>query len=354
MMMLFQSARFKLTAWYLLIVMVISMSFSALLYYQFTRELDRGLRMQSVRLLPPEQLKLYQQQLEIDEHGQIVEFSQQPIAETPWQADVLVYEDVRRRVLWLLLFVNLIILWLSAGSGYWLAGKALQPIEKMVDDQKRFIADASHELRTPLTALRSEIEVALREPQFTGKQAKDLLKSNLEEVDKMQSLTNYLLALGKYESGRSKLPMEKTNLAEAVSKAISRVKHQVEAKKIKVTEDLKDVMVLANSAAMIELATILIDNAVKYSHEGGEIWVKVTMKSKGALLEVKDKGIGIKASDIPYIFNRFYRADSSRSKKQVEGYGLGLSIAKSIVGLHGGTIVVESEAGKGSTFRVRL
>lgn len=353
-MRLFQSARFKLTAWYLLMIMTISLAFSAILYYRIDAELNRGLQMHSIRMLPPEQLQLYEQQFKVDENGRILEFRQQPVAGIPVQADLMVLQEVKRRVLWLLLLVNLVILWLSAGAGYFLAGKTLSPIEKMVDDQKRFIADASHELRTPLTALRSEIEVALREPKLGGKEAKELLQSNLEEVDKMQSLTNYLLAMSKYENDQVKLPVEKVNLAEAARRAMERVKHQAAAKKVTLVDELQEVETEANGAAMVELITILADNAVKYSHEAGEVVVRVFKKKKTAIIEVQDQGIGIKASDVPYIFNRFYRADSSRSKKQIEGYGLGLSIAKSIVHMHGGSIHVESEVGKGSLFRVKL
>ena len=109
-----------------------------------------------------------------------------------------------------------------------------------------------------------------------------------------------------------------------------------------------------NATGLSELATILIDNAIKYSKRGGEIIVRTKHDKRNVVLEVEDFGIGIKSGDIPYIFNRFYRADLSRNKAHVDGYGLGLSIAKQIVEIHHGRIDVLSEPGKGSTFRVIL
>ena len=184
--------------------------------------------------------------------------------------------------------------------------------------------------------------------------AKELLKSNLTEIDKMKYFSDNLLALSRYEASGRDLSMEDVDLAEAVRQAIERNAPQAREKKISIKEDLSAVTVKGNPQSLVELISILINNAIKYSPEGKEVRVSVRIKGKKAVIEVRDQGIGISEKEIPHIFDRFYRADSSRNKTIVDGYGLGLSIAKSIVDAHKGEIKVESEVGKGSRFIVVL
>ncbi len=345
--MLFQSARLKLTAWYVAIIMVVSLSFSAFVYQSVISEVSRGFRLHALRNsasinATPDWIVVRRDPETIDLENQII------------KADTNLFEEIRLRIIVQLGVVNAVILIGSALAGYFLAGKTLHPIEEMVLDQRRFIGDASHELRTPLTAMKTEIEVALRDKKMSLTDAKELLCSNLEEVDKMQSLSNYLLALNRYESGEKELPMKSIQLKKVVERQIEKLKHLAESKKIVVNQELQDVSVRANETSMEELVSILVDNAIKYTPVEGNILVSVR-KAKGLVVfQVKDSGIGIKASDIPYIFNRFYRADTSRAKEKIDGYGLGLSIAKSIVEMHGGRIDVRSEIGKGSAFTVTL
>lgn len=120
-----------------------------------------------------------------------------------------------------------------------------------------------------------------------------------------------------------------------------------------IVKDLKNTYVKGDLSSLIELTTILLDNAIKYSQVGGKIIIKTEVATKKATLSIQDFGVGIKASALPHLFNRFYRADSSRNK-EINGYGLGLSIAKKIVDLHYGKITVESTLGKGSLFVVLL
>ncbi len=335
---MFQSARIKLTLFYLLIIMVISVAFSGFVYRSFMIDAERGLRRRAVRVQAP---------------GSPFVFIQ-PDPDFSFETQIEVLNELRQQLLTRLVFINLIIVGCAGSAGYFLAGKTLAPIEKMVDDQKRFIGDASHELRTPLTALRTEIEVALLDPKLSKDEAKKLLKSNLEEVDKMQSLSNYLLALSKYENSNQKITKEKIDLSREVKKATNRVNLIAQEKGITIKENLNEVFIHANATSITELATILLDNAVKYSDHGKQVTVKTYAKGKQAVLEVKDQGIGINASNLPFIFNRFYRADTSRSKTKVDGHGLGLSIAKSIADMHKATIHVESTPGKGSVFTVNF
>lgn len=291
---MFTEARIKLTIWYLIIIMAISIFFSFIIYRGATMELSRIERFERHR---------------------------SPIL-----------NEIKDRITLRLFYINLIILGFSGAAGYFLAGRTLKPIAKMMGEQKEFISNASHELRTPLTSLKTEIEVALRNPKTHDK---NILASNLEDVNKMQRLTNYLLELHKYEEGRE-IIMTKVDLKEIVQKAISKTAAKT---------DLKKSIVIGNEDALIELVIILVDNAIKYSPKGSNVSIKV----RPGVIEVKDHGVGIAEEDISHIFDRFYRADKSRSK---DGYGLGLSIAKNIVDLHKGKIIVKSEIGKGTIFKI--
>lgn len=328
---MFTKARLKLTGWYLLIIMVISALFSLGVYRQSTLELDRGLRSQALRL-------------NRSFGGQL----------SPRMLDTVVIEESRRNIASQLIFINIGIFIFSGFAAYFLAGKTLKPIEFALDEQKRFICDASHELRTPLTAIKTEIEVGLRDKKFDIKQARSLLKSNLEEIDKMQALSNYLLTLNRYDSVNYKINFTRVKLSEIISKALAGTKESANKKGVKISHKGEDAVIMGNSISLTEVVIIFIDNAIKYSHNKNSVTIKTGFDRKNAYISVSDFGIGIKASDIPYIFNRFYRADSSRSKVNIEGYGLGLSIAKSIIDLHHGKIHVESIPNEGSTFTVSL
>jgi len=335
---MFKKARIKLTAWYLAIIMVISLSFSVAIYLGVNRELMRLENMQVSR------------QARVDRLSTFLRDSGLSIPPEPPQMDSESVEQARVRILSALGIINLSILILAGGGGYFLAGETLDPISKMVDEQKEFVSNASHELRTPLTSLKTEIEVALRDKGRTLAESTTLLKSNLEDVNEMQKLSNYLLNLNRYER-EAHIEFNDVDLKDVVTEAVQKTSSLAKQKNIAVKLSSKSANVTGNKDALVELATILLDNAIKYSGKGKTIEVKV--KSDG-ILEVTDHGVGIADTDIPHIFDRFYRAESSRSKEKTDGYGLGLAIAKSITDLHRGKIEVESKAGKGSTFRVEL
>jgi signal transduction histidine kinase len=316
--------------------MVISILFSAEVYRGFLLEFRRGLRNQSFRL----PLIQGQQTLII------------PFRNLPSDIENEIYEEARQRILLQLIEVNLGILITAGISGYFLAGRTLKPIELMVNEQKRFVADASHELRTPLTVMKTETEVALREKNLDLKDAKVLLKSNLEEVDKMQSLSNYLLELSRYEDKNNKPPMEKLNLEEIVKSVVQKLTPVAKKGNIEIITDVQHMEIMANRESIVELLSILLDNAIKYSHQGSKVIISIKKDKGAAIISIKDFGIGIKENELPFIFNRFYRADTSRSKVKTDGYGLGLSIAKSIVELHEGKITASSIPEKGTTFTI--
>jgi signal transduction histidine kinase len=261
-------------------------------------------------------------------------------------------DEAHANLIFNLFIFNLFILLAGGVVSYVLAQRTLQPIEEAMESQSRFTADASHELRTPLTAMQTEIEVALRKRDLTAAQAKELLQSNLEEVSKLRALSENLLKLAR--NGDQALNLEAVSLEDISIEAMSNVVKAAQAKKMVFENNVKPLKVQADKVALAEVLKVLLDNAIKYSPKAGEVILASHQEGHNAVLTVTDKGQGISKTDLPHIFDRFYRSDQSRTKIQTEGYGLGLSIAKQLLELQGGTITVKSEQGKGSTFSVSL
>jgi len=330
----FLTATLRLTAWYLAVLMTISISFSAALYQTSSRELAQNISRQANRL----------RQISFDEFVR-------PITIADLQAEL---ERSRAHLRASLIVYNFIILAAGGAASFWFARRTLRPIQSALEIQSRFTADASHELRTPLTAMKSEIEVALRAKEFNHQEAKELLQSNLEEIDKLERLSTSLLQLAHYDEGGGSVTFEKIDLKPIAQESIATLTKVASRRHITIVPELRPVKLTADAASLQELISILLDNAIKYSHEKGEVRVKLTTQARHAVLTIHDQGLGIKANEIPHLFERFYRADTSRSKTRINGYGLGLSIAKGITDVHGGSIEVSSKLNKGSTFTVRL
>jgi two-component system sensor histidine kinase CiaH len=254
----------------------------------------------------------------------------------------------RTRLILSLGIINLMILVLAGAAGYFLAGLTLRPIEEMVDDQNRFITDASHELRTPITVLKAEIEVGIRDKNLNLQKAKKILDSNLEEVNNLQMLSDNLIKLAQSKNGNGSI-FENISLRYISEEATAKVKKIAAGKNIKINNNIKDLYIIGDRQSLIELFAILLENAIKYSPS--KTSVSMSAKKVKETIEVKivDHGVGIAKEDLENIFERFYRAEKSRTES---GYGLGLSIAKQIVSMHNGEITVESEQKKGSTFKI--
>jgi signal transduction histidine kinase len=341
---MFHSTRLKLTAWYLIIIMAISISFSAFIYFGAAREYDRVTRIEQYRVHHPVQPGIIPQ----------TPFYQTDIFPLPPQQDNELVEWEKIRVLEALFGVNMIILFLSALAGYFLAGRTLRPIKNMIDEQNRFITDSSHELNTPLTSLKTSIEVNLRDKNFNKERAEEVLQSNLEDVNNLQFLSAELIKLTQYQDQNNNLQFEKFYLSDVLQEAVEKVKSLAKKKNISIKVDTTKVRIMGDRRSTAELFIILLDNAIKYSLNKTVVNLSIKKIDSKVQVFVKDNGMGIEKKDIPYIFDRFYRADKSRTKQNASGYGLGLSIAKRIAVLHNGNIVVESEFGKGSTFIVTL
>ncbi len=336
---MFHSARIKLTAWYLLIIMIISIAFSAAIYRVLSNELERFARAQRVRIERERRIP-YAQPLPV-------------ITNTPLPDPELI-EEVKDHLKVILLIINGTILIVSGGIGYFLAGRTLKPIKDMVDEQNRFIADASHEFRTPLTALKTNVEVTLMDKQFTAAEAKRVLTESLGDINVLQSLSDDLLRLAQYQSQNGNQHFQKVSLTEILNEAIKKVSQLSKKKNIKINAEVAEQSLEGDERSLTELFVILLDNAIKYSNNDSEVSILSKATDSHITAKVIDQGAGIDEKDLPHIFDRFYRADKSRSKTDMPGYGLGLSIAKKIVKTHQGSIDVKSKVQKGTTFIITL
>jgi len=223
-----------------------------------------------------------------------------------------------------------------------------------VEEQNRFISDASHELRTPLAALKTSTEVALRDRKMSASEARQILEDNLEDIGSLEMLSEHLLRLAQYQKGRRVLEFEKVNLGDSAKRIYKKIQAIADKKKIDLELKISDIYINADLISIEELMLIFMDNALKYTPEGGRVSLSVVGEGKNAVMKVSDSGEGINRKDIPHIFDRFYRVDRSRSKSRISGFGLGLPVAKRIVELHHGSINVSSKPGSGSTFTARF
>jgi heavy metal sensor kinase len=224
-------------------------------------------------------------------------------------------------------------------------------LEDAMAHNHRFSADASHELRTPLTIIRGELEQAIQEPGLSST-AVDSIGSALEEIERMSQIVQSLMATAYLDAGGEQMAREPTDLGTLVGNAIDQMQLLAEERKITLAGNTHEAVVVnGNPTRLKQIVVNLIDNAMKYNHPGGAVLVLVFAQGDHALLRVTDNGIGIPADSVPFIFDRFYRADKARSRA-TGGIGIGLAIVKAICNAHNAEISVESHEGKGSTFTV--
>lgn len=236
-----------------------------------------------------------------------------------------------------LIYINIVVFIAGGLGAYFLARRTLRPIAEAHEAQSRFTSDASHELRTPLSAMKAELEVNLRDPKLEIGEARELLESNLEEVNKLIDLSQMLLHLSRLD--HDKLEVDTIDLPVMLEELLKR--YPDHKKRFDVTSR-KKATTLANEPAISELMGILVDNAIKYSPEKSPIYIRVFEQRGNVGFEIKNAGKAIPEDKLPKLFERFYRADTSRTNSSKNGYGLGLSIAKKIVDVHHGELTVSS------------
>jgi|SRR5215469_1105929 len=231
--------------------------------------------------------------------------------------------------------------------------RTLQRIESAVARITQFTADASHELRTPVALIRTRAEVTLAKPRGP-EHYRDALKEVLAESERTTALIDNLMTLARADTGSEMLKFDRTNISEIAGEVCTQAQTLSEAKQIHWSATISDaaIWVRGDANALRRLLLILIDNAVKYTPPAGAVRLTVQRNATHAEIRVSDTGIGISESELPHIFDRFYRADKARSR-ELGGTGLGLSIGRWIASAHGGEVKVESST-NGSVFLVLL
>jgi len=260
--------------------------------------------------------------------------------------------------------LSLLILLLSVGSitllgaglgGLFLANRALAPAHLAFVRQQRFIADASHELRTPLTLMRADAEVLLRGRKHLAQEDAALLEDIVAEANHMSILANSMLTLARLDAGTQHREHEVVNLDALARRGVQRVTAFAAQKEITVQHESgsANALTIGDSMLLEQAVLVLLDNAIKYSREGGQVTVRTAINKGWARLEVSDTGIGIPAEHLPYLSERFYRVDKARSR-EAGGAGLGLSIAHGIASMHNGMLTLSSVVDQGTTATLSL
>ena len=229
--------------------------------------------------------------------------------------------------------------------------------EKEERERRLFVSNVSHELRTPLTSVKSYLE-ALDEGALTEPVAPDFIKVSLDETNRMMRMVTDLLHLSRIDNETSHLDVELINFTAFITFILNRfdkMKSQDEEKKYELVRDypINSVWIEIDTDKMTQVIDNILNNAIKYSPDGGKITVSMKTTDDQMILSISDQGLGIPKQDLPKIFDRFYRVDRARSRAQ-GGTGLGLAIAKEIIKQHKGFIWAKSEYGKGSTFTIVL
>lgn len=309
----FLRARLKLTALYVLIVAVIVFGFSIFLY----QSIDHNLR----------------------------DASEDDFAGTENHRHFI--NNTLPAVQNEFIFADIVILAVAAALSYVLAGKTLEPIQRSVEAQQAFAANASHELRTPLAVMKNDIEVFLRNEYPSLDQTKATMYSNLEEITRMSGIVGNLLQLARSDANVTQ-ELEEVDLAKIVIRVTDKMRPLAESRGVRVTSDVVPTHVLGNESSLERVFLNILQNSIDHTAMGGSVSVSIMAKGKQAIIHLVDTGSGIPDKDLPHVFTRFYKGESAT------GTGLGLSIVREIIRQHNGNIAIESAVGKGTTVVIRL
>lgn len=312
---------------YLAVIMAMSLCFSGAIYVILSSQLDKP--------LPPRQPETISQQ--------ITDAYEERLSQRDTETRMSVIES--------LVILNTAVVIGGAVLSYYLARRTLRPIEAAMDAQTQFVSDASHEIRTPLTALQTSNEVALRKKKISEEKARDVFEKNIVEIEKLRGLADALLSLAK--TNQNKKATKPIQLDKFLTEIAERLRPLAAKKACVVTVQAESGQFTANPVALEQIITILLDNAIKYSPGGKTVTISGKIRGNSATIAVRDQGIGISKKDLPHIFDRFYRADSARTRTETSGHGLGLAIAKQLADQYDYVISCDSMIDKGSTFTLR-
>jgi signal transduction histidine kinase len=340
---LFQSARLKLTGFYFatLVVFCLLLTFGVRMFTNY--ELSRG---DDAQLGTVHKLFLQYDQSN-DENDTYAPPGDRFFAHAQQTQTDVTRRHLNRDFFW----IDASLMAVAAVVSYWYAGRTLKPIEEAHEQQKRFTSDASHELRTPLASMRLENEVFLRTKHFTEGEAREQILSNLEEVDRLEKLATNLLALNSYE--QRNLPHRPVVVGDVVEEAVSQVRHSKQGKGVVISAELTPAKVDVNQESVVELLSILLDNAIKYGPPKGPVEIAGNLQHERYVITVRDHGKGIAEEDLPHIFERMYRGDKARSSK-VSGHGIGLSLASQIASANDAVLQAGNAPDGGAIFTLSL
>ena len=335
---MFNKARKNLTISYLVIIAIISFTVSGIIYKEVENTAKK---------------ELIKQDLFIEKRFKRVILNDGKLRDDMLQSDKTLSE-IRKNTVINLGLLNLFILFVTSILGYWFAGKTLKPIQDNDKKQKEFLANASHELKTPLTSLKTQMEVAIRDKNISIEEAKEILKSGVEDINYLNKIVSNFLTIGKLQENQQKINVVSVDLKSALDETILRYKDRILDRKIIIENKVKETNIKADEFLIKELFGILIDNSIKYLKPYGLITILVEKHKDFYLINFTDNGLGISKEDLPHIFERFYKTDKSRNRLDTEGSGLGLTIAREIMNKHKGSIICKSEIGKYTTFYLKF
>lgn len=261
-------------------------------------------------------------------------------------------KEMQDNLLHILLFSDVIIMIITLFVAYISSKRTLRPLEEAYKKQSRFVADAAHELRTPLSVMKAGGEVILRNERSKD-EYKKYINESLEEVSRLTTLSNDLLFLASNNKKKVRLN-SKVNFGELCKKQIEIMRVYADIKNIKILDTIQDNLIVEGEEEDLKRLIInLLKNAVDYNKQDGQIIISLKKRSNKIVMSIEDTGIGIKKEDLSQIFERFYKADNSRTQNS-SSTGLGLSIVEGIIKEHNGQIEVNSQINKGTTFIVTL
>lgn len=243
------------------------------------------------------------------------------------------------------------------GVFYFFLTRVIRPLRQAMEAQKRFVADASHELRTPLSIMKTDMEVVLMEENLSSQEARQTLRSNLSEIDRLSNIIQNMLDLSRVRDTSYSMPCCAVNLGQVVVNVVKMATRLANSKRINIrVAPLAAVVVWGNMSALEEVLINLVKNAVLYSPEGSRvnIWMEINISLRQVRVFVRDWGKGIAPQDMPHIFQPFFRGEKSRQFRAGGSFGLGLSIAQEIIERHNGFIGANSWLNKGTVIYFTL
>lgn len=266
---------------------------------------------------------------------------------------------VARETLFSIQYEDVGMFFITLGISYLIAGIALQPIKTSLQKQKQFLADTSHELKTPLTIIKTELEVFLRSKQNIGGKELHLRNrkgviSNLEEIERMQQIIDNLLTLSRIENYENDFAFTKYSALKVIDQTVQKLQETAKRKHIVLSIEANDPFDIPLDKVKFSQAIFnIVYNAIKYTKNGGKVHIMLKKNKNHAVISISDTGVGIAKTDLPYIFERFFRSNTQFTKR-VSGTGLGLAITKLIIEKHNGIISIDSVLNQGTTVIIQL